>query len=242
MNNKKISLCITNYNRTDMVIRAFEKVLDDPRISEIIICDDASTGKTINELRNLIEKLLSTQIQSSDKIKLLVHATNVDCYLNKKRAIAQATNEWCILFDSDNILDTSYIDALYVLENSWDPKVIYAPDFAKPHFDYSVFSGETISEYNVAEQSYIKPFECLINTCNYFVNRDEYFKIHDSNINPHTADTAYFNYKWIEAGNKMFVVPGMQYEHTIHDGSHYKINNHKTGELFEEIMYKFRQL
>lgn len=82
----------------------------------------------------------------------------------------------------------------------------------------------------------------MINTCNYFVNKKEYLKIHKSDIDPHAADTAYFNLNWIKAGNTIKVVFGLKYQHDIHDGSHYKEHNHKSNGLFDEIMQEFRGL
>jgi hypothetical protein len=34
----------------------------------------------------------------------------------------------------------------------------------------------------------------------------------------------------------------MEYEHTVHDGSHYVNNVHKTGNLFEDIIGGLKQL
>jgi hypothetical protein len=58
---------------------------------------------------------------------------------------------------------------------------------------------------------------CL-NTCNYLVHRDTYlnvFKEHDVK----GTDTIAFNYEWLKAGKKLFIVPGMEYDHLIHEGS-----------------------
>lgn len=83
----------------------------------------------------------------------------------------------------------------------------------------------------------------MINTMNYFVNRDEYLRVWDKDMKePWTADSAYQNYRWLEAGNMIHVLAGLQYEHRVHDGSHYQEHNRKTGKLFDQVMDKMRAL
>ena len=85
-------------------------------------------------------------------------------------------------------------------------------------------------------------FDCLINCANYVVPVKEYLRVFDPNFNPWTADTVYQLYNWLKAGNAMYVVPGMQYDHLIHDGSHYKEHNRKVPGLFNEITGKIMSL
>jgi len=77
---------------------------------------------------------------------------------------------------------------------------------------------------------------------NYFVNRTQYLRVWDGSVNPYTADSLYQNYNWFKSGNKMFVVPGMTYMHRIHQGSHYILNNHKTGNFYQETEQKLKEL
>ena len=35
-----LSFCVTTYNRFNLTIQSFEKILDDERVSEIVISDD----------------------------------------------------------------------------------------------------------------------------------------------------------------------------------------------------------
>lgn len=229
-----ISLCITTFNRVEMVIRSISEVIDNPAISEIVIVDDASDIDKYDNLKHSLEALRDS------KIKLYRNDENLDCYRNKKRSVELATNDWCIVFDSDNVIDNEYLNKLSII--NWQPDTIYAPDFAKPHFDYRHFGGKVIDRNNIASFLNEKAFDCLINTCNYFVNKTNYLKVWDGSIDPHTADTAFFNSCWIKAGNKIMVVEGMEYEHTVHNGSHYVNNVHKTGRLFEDIMIELKGL
>jgi glycosyltransferase involved in cell wall biosynthesis len=208
-----ISLCITTYNRVDMTIRSFQRVATDPRISEIIVLDDGSDDQLYKELS---EKLIPF-----DKVQKFQMPKNSGVYAAKKQAITLAFNDWCIVFDSDNIIGPDYIDRLYEIDK-WDPSTSYLPSFAKPVFDYRHFAGEVISRETVASYMDVRMFDCLINTMNGFYNKNKYWQAWDPKVEPLTADSMYMNYLLLSAGNSLTVVPGLEYEHTIHDGSHYK--------------------
>jgi glycosyltransferase involved in cell wall biosynthesis len=224
---EQISICIPTWERTHMVMKAIEKVLDDPRVGEIVIVDDASSIGTWFELESMFN---GTHV----KYKLLRNTKNLDCYANKKRAIMNASNDWCILLDSDNVIDTTFLDAIYALPE-WVSDTFYAPEFAQPNFDYTPFSGKWIDKHNVHSHVGTKAFDCLINTANYFVHKGTYLWVFDPEIDPHAADTIFMNTKHLSSGGKIYVVPGMQYFHRVHDGSHYKANQHKSSTLFEDL-------
>lgn len=216
-----ISLCITTYNRYELLLESFDKVLGDPRISEIIIVDDCSKP----EILNLLSETLSGSAYA-DRVRLYINEENIGMSRNKVRAIELATNPWCILFDSDNVIDSSYLDALF---SSWEmhkkffgdvpPTQIYCPSFAKPQFDYRAYEGWTIAVPTVRAFMNDGTGQCLMNTCNYVVNREEYLRVYDYNPNMKGTDTIWFNYLWLKAGNSFYVVPGMEYMHRVHAGS-----------------------
>lgn len=224
--NRVLSICIPTWKRTHLVIRAIEKVIDDPRINEIVVVDDASPMDTFFKLEAMLHGM--------PKIKLFRNGDNLDCYRNKYQALQHASNDWCILFDSDNILYPTYIDAIYSLPD-WHPHTFYCPEFARPHFDYTAFSGLYIDKSNVHKHVGTKAFDCLINTANYFVNRSLYCHLFDSDIDPHAADTIFMNTQLLQYGGQMYVVPAMRYFHDVHDESHYKANHHKSDALFKEL-------
>jgi glycosyltransferase involved in cell wall biosynthesis len=233
MQDRKISLCLTNYNRSTLLFEAFHRVLNDDRVSEIVIVDDCSKPELFEVIQGYSSKY--------PKIKLYRNTENLGCYRNKAEAISKAINEFVVIFDSDNTFTTDYVDALFK-EPVWDRHRILAPEFARPHFDYRAFSLMTITKANVAEMMGVKRFDALINTMNYFVHRDEYLRVYDSGIEPWTADTAYQNFNWLKAGNGIHVLKGLQYDHLVHPGSHYQEHNRKTGNFFNEVMAKMRAL
>ena len=137
----KISLCITNYNRLAYLFKSFEQVLNDERIDEVVIVDDCSD---INLYRS-IEEIT----RYMPKVKLFRNENNLDVYANKREAISKAENEYCIIFDSDNVISTKYLDKIYSVE--WNSKTILAPDFAEPVFDYTKYAGIVFTKQNIAQ-------------------------------------------------------------------------------------------
>lgn len=232
---RTISLCITNYNRSQMLLEAFERVINDARISEIVITDDCSTVWGVDTSLSMMSQM--------PKVKVFRNEKNLGCYRNKREAISKASNEFVIIFDSDNILRPDYLDRIF--ERPWGKDTIFAPDFAKPHFDYRGFSGVTMSKENVKDYTEQKNFTAMINTMNYFVNRDEYLRVWEDHPEPWTADTLFMNYNWLKAGNKIHVLKDLQYEHRIEHSehkSHYQEHNRKTGKMFDQVMGKMRNL
>src|SRR5688500_10472302 len=100
--NRKISLCITNFDRFAMTLDSFREVVDDQRINEIVISDDRSQG--------VIYYGLESYVKRWDKVKIWRNEKNLGCYRNKREAISKSSNEFVIIFDSDNILTTEYLD------------------------------------------------------------------------------------------------------------------------------------
>jgi glycosyltransferase involved in cell wall biosynthesis len=228
-----ISLCITTYNRTDLLYESFRQVLNDDRISEIVIVDDHSDES--------IWQTIFWQYNGVPKVKLYRNEKNLDCYRNKREAVSKASNEWVIVWDSDNVMTKEYVDAVY--KEKWLNTLILQPAFAKPNFDFYPFAGNYYSKENASSWDLSGTFQTMLNAMNYFVNRDEYLRVWDGSIDPVTSDSIYQNYNWLKAGNSIYVVPGLEYEHRVHQGSHYQNNVRRTPRGFhEEIVNKLKEL
>ena len=226
-----ITLCLTTWNRDSMTFDAFRQVLNDDRISEIVIVDDCSDERIYNNLAFMVNGI--------GKVKLYRNETNLGCYHNKRKSVELAQNEWVIVFDSDNILTKEYLDNI---PEVWVKTNIYQPEFARPHFDFRKFSGTVVSAFNVKNYMRLPHFTTMLNAMNFFINRDEFLKIPHRKEETWTADSIYFNYLWLKAGNKIYVTPGMQYDHLVHNGSHYKANVHKTGNFYNEVERMLKEL
>lgn len=229
---RTISLCITTYNRFELTMNSFAQVLNDPRISEIIISDDCSTDGSYDKLKEAVK--------DCSKIRLLRHEKNQGMSFNKAWAISSAMNDYCIILDSDNVISTEYIDAVYSLEPFWAEGIILCPTFARPNFDFRKFAGDNYGISNIKELISIGAGEIAMNTCNYFVNATEYTKAWVDNRLMKGTDTLWFNYNWLKAGNSFYFVDGMEYDHLVHKGSefmkHCDYNMKKAKELKRLIM------
>lgn len=233
----KLSLCITTYNRTDMVLEVFEKVYDHPLIDEIVICDDHSDSEHFRRLTDLL--FILSQTKDASKVKLFRNEKNLGMSLNKREAVSKAKNEWVALIDSDNIIPVEYFDSL---PEFWymNKHLICHPELAEPEHDYSQFTEEIITSINAKDYLHHREFRCLLNNCNYIVNRDEYLRVYKYDETIKESDTIYFNTLWLEAGNAFYVVPGMKYHHRKHSGSGWlngdqRYNMKKAEELENKI-------
>lgn len=231
---REISVCIPSYNRFEMTVQVFEKIYDVDEVTEIIISDDCSTDDSYDKLVEYAKKF--------HKIRVFRNQENQDCYRNKKTSIELATNEWCCLWDSDNIFSYDYLFRLFQNPH-WDKNTIYTPDFAEPTFNFTQFSGLLITKENVSKWIDAPLFETMLNANNFFVNRNEFLKVWDGSTDPVTSDSIFTTYNWLKAGNKIQVVGGLKYFHRIHDSGHYNSNVHRTPIGFHDsILQKLREL
>ena len=230
---RPISIAIPSYNRYEMTVESFAKVLDVEEVTEVVIIDDCSTDGSY-------EKLVE-HFKNEPKVKIYRNETNLDCYRNKREAIEKCTGDWVILLDSDNVIDFGYLYSLFQILD-WRKDTAYMPSFAAPTFSYQQFEGLLVTKGNVAKWMDEPMFTTMLNCMNYFVNRNEYLRVWDGSVNPHTADSIFQNYNWLNGDNKIHIVSGLKYQHRIHGQSHYILNNHKTGDFYNEVEQKIRQL
>lgn len=234
-----ISVCIPTYNRFNLLLECIAPFLEDDRVTEIVIVDDCSDMN--------IYKNIEIYCMQYAKVRLYRNEKNLDCALNKKRCVELATNDWVLLADSDNVFSKEFIDTIFnerhinpvTQENTWSRLMIYQPSFAKPHFDFTAFEGKHISFMNVAFFMMQHQFQTMLNAANCFFHREEWLGVFDSSIDPVTSDSIYQNYRWLEAGNSIYVVPGLHYEHRVsnhgkEEKSHYVQKNRKTPKGFHE--------
>lgn len=228
-----LSVAIPTFKRTDLLYQSFMQVINDERVGEVVIVDDASPLHIFAEIEGFCK--------GNPKIKLFRNEVNLDCYKNKREAVSKCSNEFVLLADSDNVFGVDYIDKIY--DTPWAPERILQPSFAKPHFDFRKFNGLLVHKTNVAKYAHDSTFTTMLNAMNFFVHRDSYLEVWRGTIDPVTSDSIYFNWSWLCEGKSIHVVPGLSYEHLVHNGSHYQQNNHRTQKgLHESIVKKLKQL
>ena len=227
----KISICVPTWNRFEHTINCFSKILADERVGEVVINDDNSTDDSFLMLQEFYK--------DEPKVKLYKNNERLKVHGNKYCSIAQADNDWCILFDSDNTIDTAYLDRIYQLD--WKSNTIYQPSFAKPHFDYRSLCN-IYNKNNIKEHIDKRMFDCMLNTQNFFVNRSEYLDTWEDEENINGADSIYFNYLWLQKGNSIEVVDGLEYDHLVHDGSFYVSVAQESEPKSLNLIQKIKQL
>ena len=208
-----LSLALTTFNRFEMTIESFSQVIDDPRITDIVVIDDCSPDGSY-------EKLVK-YFAGKEKVRVIRQAQNRGISINKRDAIGYCRNEWVIIFDSDNIIKPDYLDALQhqcIRDGILYAYCIYMPSFAKPQFDFRKHEGKTFGGVRTAPVK-DNTVNMLFNCCNYVVNKNTYLDIFQHNEEMKGTDTVWFNYLWLKARNTFYVVPGMEYEHRVHPGS-----------------------
>ena len=230
-----ISACFTTYNRTDLLFEAVDPFLKDERITDIVISDDHSSED--------IYQTVCWKYNGVDKVKIFRNEKNVDCYRNKALAVDRATNEWVFILDSDNIFSKDFIDRALEVPREKGMMRICQPVFAKPHFNFTALSGKTVDHQNVASLLDTGSLTTALNAMNYFTNRTAYLGTWDGSTDPVTSDSLYQNYRWLTLGGSIYFVPGMQYEHRVHSGSHYQQNVRRTPSGFHDsIIEKLKQM
>jgi hypothetical protein len=222
---KHISLAIPHYNNTDFIKEAITVGINDDRINEIIICDDKS--KDIDILENILNEL------NCSKIKLYKNDINLGCFKNKILSVSKCSNEWTILLDSDNVIDTNYINTLYNITN-WSDDLIYAPSWAitfpnepSPNLDFRIYNNKIIDNNAYINEFTNIRFQCLINDCNYFVNTKKYTECMNKIVDYYRreemdcVDSAVLFTEWLLSNNKVMVIENLHYKHRLHPNSNY---------------------
>lgn len=207
---KPISVCVTTYQRFEWTIRSIEQIINDERVNDVVILDDASMDN------NYVK--LCDYYKDNRKVRVIRQLRNVGMARNKRDAIAYAKNEWLLIADSDNIFHVTFIDALFNLQNI-SPNTIYCPAKGLPGLDYTAFQGIVIDKSNVKDFIDLPYFAALENTSNYVVNRNFFLKVWQENKTVKGIDTHWHLYNHLKNNGSIFVVPEMTYIHTTHAGS-----------------------
>lgn len=230
----KLSLAITTYNRLSLTIESFAQVIDDCRINDIVVLDDASADDSYFKL---VE-----HFNGIEKVRVIRQATNQGMAENKKCAIALSNFDNVLILDSDNVIDKSYLDAIFKNGQFTTNKVINCPEFAYPNFDFRKYSGQFIDYKNAKKFMSHDMFRCFLNCCNYVVPQKTYLEIYQKDDTVKEADTIAFNYRWLKAGYSFYIVPECKYFHRTHAESGFLKNIDYNMKKAKEIENKIMQL
>jgi hypothetical protein len=240
------SLCIATMDRYDTFLsKNLPKYLANDLISEIIITDE--NGNDAKKIELAFDK--------EDKLRIFTNMEKLGPFKNKLKACSLANNEWIVLMDSDNFADVDYFitGKNYIDSNELGKNVILAPCFAKPRFDYRKLSSLIYKKDNFIsnrkiEQERKTTCAVLMNTGNYILNKYLVDNINlsgeEANIAKSSAcDVIYFNVLLFEQLNlELHVIPDMEYEHVVHDGSVYIQTHRQFARFNQETHVRFNKL
>lgn len=244
------SLCIPTMDRFDFLNRFLPHYCENPLITEIIISDENG-----NDTKQ-IEKNRATYGVNHIKISCFVNEKRLGPFYNKLAALnrckvnsadlgrCEGKSVFIALIDSDNFADLNYFSTAknYIEKNNLSENFVLMPSFAKPRFSYKSVP-EVFSLFEPSEQ-----YMVCFNTGNYILARDVFQNLKlnkDKNIIDHSSacDVILFNTLLLEQKQtRFFIVPELEYEHTVHDGSIY-LQTYNREKVYSELVYsRFKSL
>jgi hypothetical protein len=245
----------------DFLSKNLPYYLENELISEIIITDE--NGNDIEKIKN--------SFPNRNKLLLIQNETKLGPFLNKLKVCSYAKNEWIALIDSDNFADKNYfVVAKDYLENNItnQKNVILSPYKGKypfkekPDFDFSHLSGSIFkkgdfqkirdTENQLFQYITWHPIyhnsEVFMNLGNYIINK---YLIDHLDISAEmeylnqssSCDVIYMNTLLFEQLDlHMHIVPNLEYEHEVHDGSICKQTWEQFSDFNASIHSRYRKL
>jgi len=237
-----ITLAITTYNRSDLVLESFESVIDNNFINEIIILDDCSELTIYDDLKTKIDNL------NNPKVKLLRNDYNKKPFINKSEAIKVSKNDWIVLLDSDNKINNEYIDVIKFIEKKED--TLYLPEkligFDQNTIsDFSEMKNIVLNKSNMKNYLNVSSLTTFLNVGNFFVNKFSYLNtVENFTIEKdlETNDAIYFSFLWLMNNLNIKIVGNLSYFHRQHSGSWYLENKTECEKNTTEIINRIKNL
>ncbi len=135
-----VSIIIPNYNGEEILKKNLPKVFDSISLykggkTEVIVIDDCSVDNSINVLKNLEIKMLSSH--PNIKFKIIKNAKNLGFASNVNKAVKSANGNILVLLNTDAFPKNDFLNPL--IKHFTDPNI-----FAVGCMDESLESGKTI--------------------------------------------------------------------------------------------------
>ena len=103
MINRKVSVCISTYNRIELLKLAIESVLNQTYSNwELIVCDDGSTDGTSDYMSQLEN--------NNNQIRYIRHLNNIGKSNNMRSGFEAAKGKYFVKFDDDDILLPNFLE------------------------------------------------------------------------------------------------------------------------------------
>jgi glycosyltransferase involved in cell wall biosynthesis len=221
----KLTVAIPTMRRWNFLKEQLPRFLNSPYVDYVVICDE--TGEDIKAIRE-------SEWITHPKLRLYKNPKRLGVYYNKRNAFERAPTDWVAVLDSDNYFTDDYFMAFReaLQEVKMDPKYVFAAgkalrvflDDTKPPEDkIEHFRGRKITKANWNETLQIKFCNFLLNDGNWIANKI-FLNVLPDDVDDATVggtDSIYMARKAAVHGFTYYVVPNMQYIHTVHNGSHW---------------------
>jgi glycosyltransferase involved in cell wall biosynthesis len=113
MQNELVTVCITTYNRKELLLKALKSLQEQTYNNlEIIIVDDASTDGT--------EEIILSIKKEDQRIKYIKHSQNKRLAAARNTAIFNASGKYFSFIDDDDEWDNRYIEEFVQLAQNFD--------------------------------------------------------------------------------------------------------------------------
>lgn len=233
-----ISVCIPTMRRFSFLKESIPKYIANPHVTELIITDE--TGEDYDAI---------TTTFSDPKLRVYKNERRLGSVENKQRAASYATSDFIAIIDSDNFADLQYFEAFkrYISTHEVTDRSVFLPYAAKPNFYYTQFIGKTLNKLTIRQ--YWPDIETCLNTMNMIISREFLAKFNIMDDKPMcdqtsgSYDALYFSlYALFHMNATLIVVPDMEYEHRIHDGSWFIESEERSKPVFESLIRRYLQV
>lgn len=225
-----LSLCLTSHNQTKEVMQSFQAIVDDPRVSEIIIIDDGSKKQSYAALQKKCEGVSKIKLFRCDKQKGARDSMIL--------SVEKATFSRCIVFDSRNQITKEYVSG-YETAYNYDT-VINMPTKGMPLFDCQRFSKWLITAGNVKTFMAAYPQAGLVLTNgNYVLHKERFLALFkkfkgygDGSLGG--LGIPLMNFFWMKEGGSFLLNAGMHYIHPLAEETEQEVRQReRVLELFK---------
>lgn len=229
-----ISVCIPTMSRFSFLKESIPKYLENPHVSELIICDE--TGEDYAAI---------TAAFSHPKLRVYQNESRLGMLKNKLRAASYATSDYIAILDSDNFADHVYFEAFksFLSSHRVSNQSVFLPSYAKPNFNYTEWVDRPITRANI-HQMYPRIDTCL-NTMNSIISRSflsTFDILSDKPVCDEIGcyDSKYFAmYTLFHMNGTLHVVKNMEYHHRVHDESGWVLTHSEFDNAHDQLVEKY---
>lgn len=214
--------------------------LSNDMISKVLICDE--TGEDVQAIRE-------SRWASHPKLLLHINERRLGVYGNKRRCMELAPTDWVAVLDSDNLFPDTFFDTLFETwkDEGSDIRTVYAASenirvFLKTGESEERtrhFSGMRISRATWNKVLQMKAWNFLLNDGNWIAHKSvltAWPELPEDQVIG--TDSIRIIRGFVEKGWTLYIVPGLRYIHTVHDGSHWLATEAQSSYLLATTNWK----